>query len=214
MKAVIIHEDLEYVKKLKNTIEKSFDIAVERLFKNTCDALRFLINEDVDFVFIDEVLDEFEGVCFSEILKRFKYSPAVAFIKNQDSIDNILKKLEIDFKKNNLNKLSEQINILNENKISVVRLDNILFCEAKERYTYIYTNSNEYRLRSSISDVEKMLSSKYFFKCHRSYLVNLLKIEEITPWFNNTYILKLNNGRYSVPVSRSNVKNFRYFMNL
>ena len=33
------------------------------------------------------------------------------------------------------------------------------------------------------------LDSNLFFKTHRSYIVNTSKINEIIPWFNNTYKL-------------------------
>ncbi|PLK94665.1 DNA-binding response regulator, partial [Klebsiella pneumoniae] len=50
--------------------------------------------------------------------------------------------------------------------------------------------------------------------CHRSYCVNLSKIREIEPWFNNTYVLRLRDLEFQVPVSRSKVKEFRQLMNL
>ncbi|MFR3071695.1 MAG: LytTR family transcriptional regulator DNA-binding domain-containing protein [Paeniclostridium sp.] len=42
----------------------------------------------------------------------------------------------------------------------------------------------------------------------------MLKIEEVVPWFNNTYLLKLNSEKYEITVSRSKVKNFRELMNI
>jgi len=53
-----------------------------------------------------------------------------------------------------------------------------------------------------------------FFRCHRSYCVNLSKIGEIEPWFNNTYLVKLRDMDAQVPVSRSKVKAFRQLMHL
>ena len=44
--------------------------------------------------------------------------------------------------------------------------------------------------------------------------VNLSKIREIEPWFNNTYVLRLRDLEFQVPVSRSKVKEFRQLMNL
>jgi two-component system LytT family response regulator len=54
----------------------------------------------------------------------------------------------------------------------------------------------------------------HFFRCHRSFCVNLNKIREIEPWFNNTYILRLKDLDFQVPVSRSKVKEFRQLMHL
>ena len=96
----------------------------------------------------------------------------------------------------------------------MVDVSEIYYCEARERYTYIYSKDDVYRIRESISEVEKMINKDNFFRSHRSYLVNLEKIEEIIPWFNNTYILKLNKGKYEITVSRSKIKLFRQLMNI
>lgn len=66
----------------------------------------------------------------------------------------------------------------------------------------------------SISEFHTRLPQEQFFRCHRSYLVNLSKIKEIIPWFNNTYLLRLHDLNVEVPVSRSKVKEFRQIMRL
>ena len=66
----------------------------------------------------------------------------------------------------------------------------------------------------SISEFHSLLPEDLFFRCHRSYTVNLTKIREIVPWFNQTYILRLKDLTEEVPVSRSKVKVFRQIMQL
>jgi len=66
----------------------------------------------------------------------------------------------------------------------------------------------------NITEFCNKLPSAHFFRCHRSYCVNLNKIREIEPWFNNTYILRLRDLEFQVPVSRSKVKEFRQLMHL
>ena len=48
---------------------------------------------------------------------------------------------------------------------------------------------------------------------HRSFLVNLDKIKEIQPWFNQTYQITTEND-LKVPVSRSYVQLFQKRMGL
>ena len=59
----------------------------------------------------------------------------------------------------------------------------------------------------SISDFHGRLPQESFFRCHRSYLVNLSQIREIVPWFNNTYLLRLRDLEAEVPVSRGRSRN-------
>ncbi|MGU3767833.1 LytTR family DNA-binding domain-containing protein, partial [Clostridioides difficile] len=86
--------------------------------------------------------------------------------------------------------------------------------EANERQTFIYTEKEKFILKEGISEVENLINDKTFFRTHRSYIVNLTKVKEIIPWFNNTYILKLKNSDYEVTVSRSKVKEFRLLMHI
>ena len=66
----------------------------------------------------------------------------------------------------------------------------------------------------AIKEFEKNLDTNLFFKTHRSYIVNVSKINEIIPWFNNTYKLKLDDINSEIPVSRSKIKDFRIIMNI
>ncbi|HBX0766569.1 TPA: response regulator [Klebsiella pneumoniae] len=79
-----------------------------------------------------------------------------------------------------------------------------------EAFDYILKPYQE----SRIINMLQKLTTAHFFRCHRSYCVNLSKIREIEPWFNNTYVLRLRDLEFQVPVSRSKVKEFRQLMNL
>ena len=57
--------------------------------------------------------------------------------------------------------------------------------------------------------MEKKLPTKEFYKSHRSFIVNLGKVKEVQPWFNDTYVLKLKDIDKEIPVSRNNIKRFR-----
>ena len=78
----------------------------------------------------------------------------------------------------------------------------------------MYTRDAEYTMPMSISEFHSRLPEDLFFRCHRSYSVNLSKIREIVPWFNQTYLLRLTELAAEVPVSRSKVKMFRQIMRL
>ncbi len=54
------------------------------------------------------------------------------------------------------------------------RLNNIMYCEGDSNYTKIITGDGRTILVSrTIKEVEELLSSEYFFRIHKSYLVNL-----------------------------------------
>ena len=126
------------------------------------------------------------------------------------SIDN---KLEEEKKFVQKSKASS-ISLWKNDKFRVVNIKDIYYCEARERETIVYTKDSEYIVKESIKEFEKNLDTNLFFKTHRSYIVNVSKINEIIPWFNNTYNLKLDDTNSEIPVSRSKIKDFRIIMNI
>jgi two-component system LytT family response regulator len=153
-------------------------------------------------------VEAFELEAFDYILKPY----------DESRIKSMLKKLQMAYEEKNHSSpkksMLNKINLWKNDKIIVVDMDNIYYCCAKERITVVYTKDQEYFVNESISDFYSTLPKSKFFKCHRSYIVNIAKIKEIIPWFNNTYNLKLDGMEFQVPVSRSNVKEFRKIMNI
>lgn len=99
-------------------------------------------------------------------------------------------------------------------KIILVHVKDIYYCEANNRTTYVHTKKECYTVNQTISEFYDSLPHPLFFKCHRSYVVNTDKIVEIIPWFNNTYNLSLEGVAEKIPVSRSNVKQFKQLMRI
>ncbi len=65
-------------------------------------------------------------------------------------------------------------------KLVKLPLDEILWIEvAEERYCDILTLGRRYHLRTSLSSLEQKLDPSYFFRIHRTCIVNLRKIESI-----------------------------------
>ena len=72
--------------------------------------------------------------------------------------------------------------------------------------------SSNYR---TLEDLEEALNSDSFWRPHRSFLVNIHHIKEVVPWFNSTYMLKMNDKKHTeIPVSRSQIKRMRELFKL
>ena len=110
--------------------------------------------------------------------------------------------------------VAQTVNLIRDERIIVTDINEIYYLEAHEKLTFVYTRRDEYVMSVAISEFCSRLPESQFFRCHRSYCVNLSKIREIEPWFNNTYLLRLRDLDFQVPVSRSKVKAFRQLMRL
>lgn len=77
-----------------------------------------------------------------------------------------------------------------------VRLDDIIYISAEDKYTMIYTGGGRITDRTSLAELEKMLEEYGFFRIHRKYIVNMRYHREIS---KSRLILS---GGEELPISR------------
>ncbi|AOF21141.1 DNA-binding response regulator [Yersinia enterocolitica] len=162
----------------------------------------------------EHAVEAFEIEAFDYILKPY----------HESRIVTMLQKLETLYKRDRQNKeqtnspshrpTPHTINLMKDERIIVTDINDIYYAAAQEKVTLVYTRREEFIMPMNITEFCSRLPEEYFFRCHRSYYVNLAKIREIVPWFNNTYILRLSDLDFEVPVSRSKIKEFRQLMRL
>lgn len=240
MKAIIVEDEFPAREELKYFINNFSNIEIASEFDNGVDVLKFMQKNKIDVIFLDINIPMFDGMLLAKTINQFKYKPKIVFITaykehavdafELDAFDYILKPYSEERIVSTLNKLgqvdsikletekrqvkSSNVTLWKDNKLVVINIDDIYYCEARERETLIYTKEHEYIAKNSILEFEKKLTSDKFFKIHRSYIVNTTKIKEIIPWFNSTYKLKLKDIDNEVYVSRSKIKEFRKIMNI
>ncbi|MGR6543167.1 LytTR family transcriptional regulator DNA-binding domain-containing protein [Paenibacillus tundrae] len=67
----------------------------------------------------------------------------------------------------------------------------------------------------TLTELEQRLLNFGFFRCHRSYIVNLQKVREIITWTKNSYSLRLNTGEDAVvPLSRSKLQELKAHLSI
>ncbi len=237
MKGIIVEDEYLSREELKYFIKNYSSIEIVDEFDDGLDVLKFLQENEIDVIFLDINIPSLDGVFIAKNISKFAVKPYIIFITaykehaaeafeieafdyilkpySEDRIISMLRKLEMSYNleknKNNENNILNKINLWKNDKIIVLDMDEIYYCVAKEGITCVYTKNEEYL---SISEFYNTLPKDKFYKCHRSYIVNITKIREIIPWFNNTYNLKLNGIEKEIPVSRSKIKKFKQLMNI
>ena len=71
------------------------------------------------------------------------------------------------------------------------------YIESQDGKAMIVIEDQSYALDFTLGEVEKKLEIYGFYRCHRSYIVNLQKVREIITWSKNTYSLRIEIGRAS-----------------
>ena len=95
-----------------------------------------------------------------------------------------------------------------DDRIVLIDRDSILFIGLMEGKTVIKTGENEYKIGDPLIVLERKLDKRSFLRVHRSFIVNVIHISEIQPWFNSTYNLIMSDGS-NIPVSRTYVKELK-----
>ena len=73
-----------------------------------------------------------------------------------------------------------------------VDLNDLLLIQREDRSTVLYTRSGErYSIGDSLSELESRLPGDVFFRSHKSYIINLNHIRDITPYGRWTYVVRM-----------------------
>ena len=76
--------------------------------------------------------------------------------------------------------------------VTFIDMNDILLVQREDRATVIYTENNgRYVLSETLSETEERLDPEIFFRCHKSYIINLRRIRNITPYGRWTYVVQL-----------------------
>lgn len=140
---------------------------------------------------VDYLLKPFEEKRFRRTVDRVR--KMLMNVKNND-------KEEEKFKKAKISKLL----IDDGERMVLVAPESIYYAVPNKRLLEIHTEDKVIFSRMTLQELEKQLEGYPFYRPHRSYLVNLNHVLEITPWFNGTSNLTLKDkNRTKIPVSRS-----------
>lgn len=94
-----------------------------------------------------------------------------------------------------------------------IALEQILYIEAVDKKTFLYTPNNVYETDKKLYELETVLDEKTFFRCSKSVIVNLNKITRLKPEVTRNILATLTNGEVVV-ISRRNVKQLKALIGL
>jgi len=243
VKVIIVEDEILAQQELSWLIKAHSQMEIVATFDDGLDVLKDLQHNKGDALFLDINIPSLDGVLLAQNISQFAHKPFIVFITawkehaveafeleafdyilkpyQESRIITMLQKLEAAWQQQSgtsggtvATRENDTINLVKDERIIVTSIHDIYYAEAHEKMTFVYTRRESYVMPMNITEFCSKLPAAHFFRCHRSYCVNLNKIREIEPWFNNTYILRLRDLDFQVPVSRSKVKEFRQLMHL
>lgn len=212
----IIVEDIQIAADfLRKFCEKSDLVEVKGHFLNAADALDFLDREKVDLLFLDIEMPGANGfalldsLTYSPMIILTTSKTEYAFDAFQYHVNDYLKK-PFTYKRflEAIQKLQLQASepaappspspsattpdadflfIKAEDKLIKLKKDDILFLESMRDYVKFVTLGKSYITYSTLKNMEEKLIGPTFLKVHRSFIVNINKIDDIRG--NTIYLL-------------------------
>lgn len=210
----VIIEDLKVAADyLNKCCEKSGKLNVRGHFPDVATALEFLNEHTVDLLFLDV---EMPGATGFELLDKIAYKPKVIlttskeeyayhafeyhvadFLKKPFTYNRFIEALgKVETTKDTQTATAaSHIFIKSEGKLIRLNYEDILYIESMGNYVRFVTADKKFVTYHTIKSLEEKVDPAYFMKVHRSYIINIHKIDDIRE--NDLYI----NG-VEIPISK------------
>jgi len=234
LRTIALDDEPLALKLVEDYIRKTPFLELVGSFDNPLDAIDFLTEEDVDLILLDIQMPDLTGIEFTKVLQNapkiifttayeryaiegFKLN-AVDYLLKPFSYTEFLtavqkakKLIELEQEHESLPTLEANDQFLflkSEYKIRRINFNDILYIEGLKDYVKVYLHADDKPILSlnSVKSLEQKLPEGQFMRVHRSFIVNLNRIEVIERSrivFGKTYI----------PVSDQYKEKFQEFLN-
>jgi len=195
------------------------------VFKNALEANDFLQQNEVDLLFLDIEMPQLSGIQFLRIYNKdiaviftTAYSKFAMESFDFNVIDYLLKPISFDRFLQGVNKAVRYFsneNSRSENNFLFIKegttlrkiiVSDINYIEAMQNYIRINLTNSSVMALMTLKEFMSQLPEKNFVQVHRSFVVNILKIEKIEEekiWF----------GEKSIPISKRSKASFKKKLN-
>lgn len=139
---------------------------------------------------VEYIQEGYEVRAYRYLLKPIKYENLKKHILS--CIDEVI------------NKKDKFILIENKNETYKIKIEEITYIEIHRKDMSMHTESKIYKTKMTMDKIEKELKNYNFYRCHKSFLVNIDYVENI-----KQYVAILDN-KEEVLVSRHRFKDFKH----
>ncbi|CAM3473401.1 LytR/AlgR family response regulator transcription factor [Zobellia roscoffensis] len=201
--STIIEDSPFHSNQLAQLIDQNPNLSLKNVYRNGIDAKNHKANEEVDLLFLTVELPLITGF---DLIETFKESPKIILVSNtpdhafrafdyditdyllkpilparfQKSVDKVLRNAKL----NTNNKDEEHFFVKSNSRKVKVNYKDIKWIEALGDYVKLVTEKSNHIVLSSMKAFEERLPNSQFVRIHKSYIINLKRIEK----FNNTMV--------------------------
>ncbi len=199
IRTLIIDDEPLAVEILETYVNQVPGLKLIGKFSNAIDANQFLQKHEADLILVDIQMPQMTGI---ELVKSLSNPPKIIFTTaypefavegfDLNAVDYLLKPIAFDRFLRAINKLNSTekttevhgevqdfIFVKSDKKLIKLNYEDILFIEGLKDYVIIYTDSNRIVTLQTMKSLEEKLPEQVFVRVHRSYIVNVKRINSI-----------------------------------
>ncbi len=224
MKCIIVDDEPLAIEILESYVARIDHLQLVGTFRNALAAFTFLQQNQVDLIFLDIQMPKLSGIDFLKTLKR---APKVIFTTafrdyaiegfELEVADYLLKPIPFERFLKAVAKVlpaapaetpapvvtsapaDNYIYFKVDKKMVKTRMSDILFIESIKDYVKVRTPDKEIITQQKISYLEESLPKRHFLRVHRSFMVNIERIDAYSA-------IDVEIGKFHIPIGR-NYKN-------
>ncbi len=234
----LLVDDEQHARSLFKGVVKMAQLPLEII--GECDnlpaAIQFLNKEDVDVVFMDIDMPNYNGLQLADFFRKYSFKLVyvtahgnhVVEALRKRAFDYLIKPIDIDELRNCIQRIQEDladqqqgVNISREEDeqqiaihtlqgVDYIAVNDILYLEASAMYTTIRTSEGQEFIVSKPLKEFEFLRDYGFYRTHRSFIVNIRKIKRFLVIEGNE--IEVVDGK-KIPVSRNRKEAFLEFLN-
>lgn len=156
--------------------------------------------ESFDVIFLDYQMEEINGIETAREIRARNISSAIIFVSSYpdiaidtfevDTYRFLVKPINKDKLFGSLDDYRKMINdedyivLKSRESETILKVSEIVFCEAKGRYSVLHTIRGTFESSKNIKEIEERLTKDLFCRCHKAYIVSFKYIRS----FNNSII--------------------------
>jgi DNA-binding LytR/AlgR family response regulator len=225
IKCIIVDDEPLAIEIVESYVSRIDQLQLHGTFRNAVQAFAYLQEHSVDLIFLDIQMPKLSGI---EFLKTLKNPPKVIFTTafrdyaidgfDLEVIDYLLKPIPFERFLKAVAKVMHQqptapvqptkkveasaddyVYFKVDKKMIKTKMAAVLFIESVKDYVKVRTDEKEIITQQKISYLEESLPHQQFLRIHRSFIVNIDKIDAYSA-------TDVEIGKHSIPIGR-NYKN-------
>ena len=244
IRSLIVDDESPARSEMRYLLGKLNDIEILGEAGTADEALKMMDIICYDIAFVDIDMPGMNGLEMAEKVKELDCQPAIVFTTaysqfavqafEMDIADYLVKPVSEERLKSAVDRVKskmggskkskpeqdepmmlDRIPVTKQSKTILLCPAEIYFIESHGEFTVINSEKGKFVSSLRLKDYEARLSPKSFFRSHRSFVVNLDHVHEMTALYGGLYLLKIKDTAMSeVPVSRRQTKHLKTLLGM